>query len=127
LQAWAFCVSPLTYRAKAKRRSSVHHRPWPRNCAGRTFAEDDHAEHLVLGHVLDAAGADDLTVLHDRHAVGEIKHLVDVVADEEDAEALGLELLDELADLRGLGRPQRRLMRRTEALQGVRMAVFRTS
>ena len=33
---------------------------------------------------------------------------MDVVADEEDADALGLELLDKLADLRGLGRPQRR-------------------
>jgi hypothetical protein len=55
-----------------------------------------------------------------RHAVGEVEHLVDVVTDEEDAEALRLELLDELADLRGLGRPQRRrrLMRPTEALRG---------
>ena len=51
--------------------------------------------------------ADDLAVLHHRHAVGEIEHVVDVVADEEDADAVGLELLDELADLRRLGGAER--------------------
>ena len=39
--------------------------------------------------------------------VGEVEDVVDVVADEEDADALGLELLDQLADLGGLGRPER--------------------
>ena len=40
--------------------------------------------------------------------VGEIEHVVDVVADQEDADAFGLELLDQLADLRGFLRPERR-------------------
>ena len=41
---------------------------------------------------------------HDADAVGEVEHVVDVVADEEDADALCLELLDQLADLGRLGR-----------------------
>ena len=49
-----------------------------------------------------ARGAHDAAVLHHRHAVGEVEHVVDVVADEEDADAFGLELLDELAHLCGL-------------------------
>ena len=52
--------------------------------------------------------ADDLAVLHHRDPVGEVEHVMDVVADEENADALRLELLDELADLRRLGRPERR-------------------
>ena len=84
----------------------ARHRSRPRNCAGRAFAEDDHAEHLVLGHVLDPARSDDLAVLHHRDPVGEVEHVMDVVADEENADALRLELLDELADLRRL-RPAR--------------------
>ena len=50
----------------------------------------------------------DLTVLHHADAVGQIEDIVDVVADEEDADALGLELLDQFADLRGFLRPERR-------------------
>ena len=103
--------------------------PGPGMAPGGAFAKDNHAEHLVLGHVPDAAGADDLAVLHHRHAVGEVEHVVDVLTDEEDAEALGLELLDELANLRGLGRPQRRrrLMRPTEALRGCAWRCFEHS
>jgi hypothetical protein len=41
-------------------------------------------------------------------AVGEIEHVVDVVADEEDAEALGLESPDEVGNLRGFLRADRR-------------------
>ena len=70
--------------------------------------QDDHAEHLVLGHVLDPSSADDLAVLHHRDAVGEIEDVVDVVADKEDADAFGFGLPDELANLRRLGRPKRR-------------------
>src|ERR1700722_15733807 len=82
--------------------------PGPGMAPGGAFAKDNHAEHLVLGHVPDAAGADDLAVLHHRHAVGEVEHVVDVVTDEEDAEALGLGLLGVFAYLCGLRRPQRR-------------------
>src|SRR5580698_9542406 len=90
---------------KAKGRSIRADRPWPRNRPWRALAEDDHAEHFVLGDVFGARGADDLAVFHDRDAVGEIEHVVNVVADEENADALGLELFDEFADLRGFLRP----------------------
>src|SRR5580700_2657547 len=98
-----FAVSP---QRAVERFDSARHRAGPWDRARRAFAEDDHAEHFVLGHVLNAAGANDLTVLHHRHPVGEVEHIVDVVTDEEDAEAFRLELLDELTDLRGLRRPQ---------------------
>ena len=42
----------------------------------------------------DAHRADELAVLHHDDPVAEVEHVVDVVADQEDAEALGLELLD---------------------------------
>src|SRR5260370_21228960 len=76
--------------------------------AGRTFAEDDHPQHFVLGDIRRSPDADDLAVLHYRDAIGEIEDVVNVVADEEDADPLGLQLLDELADLRGLLRAERR-------------------
>ena len=92
---------PVTSRRGDCRAGALtRHRPRPRDRAGRALAQNDHAENLVLGHILDPAAADDLAVLHHGHAVGEVEHVVDVVADEEDADALGLELLDELADLR---------------------------
>ena len=51
---------------------------------------------------------DELALEHDADPVRQVEHVVDVVADQEDADALGLQLADELADLRGLGRPERR-------------------
>ena len=39
--------------------------------------------------ILDMPDADDLAVLHHRHAVGEIKDVMDVVADQENADAFG--------------------------------------
>src|SRR5690349_22545423 len=59
------------------------------------FRSDDHSQHLVLGDVSRARGSHDLTVFHDADAVREIEDVVDVVADEEDADAVRLELLDQ--------------------------------
>src|SRR3546814_2594714 len=50
------------------------------------LAEDDHAEHLVLGHLGGVARADEAAVLHHAHPVGEVEDVVQVVADEEDAD-----------------------------------------
>ena len=47
-------------------------------------------------------------VVHDRDPVREVEDIVDVVADEEDADAFALQLADEVAHLRGLGRPEGR-------------------
>ena len=41
-------------------------------------------------------------VLHDADPIGQVEDVMNVVADQEDADALGLELLDQLADLRRL-------------------------
>ena len=60
---------------------------------------------LVTSFVLRRA--DDLAVLHHSDAIGEVEHVVDIVADQEDADAVGLQLLDQLADLRRLLRPER--------------------
>ncbi len=60
---------------------------------------------VTLGLVDDAH---DLAVVHDRDAVGQVEDVVDVVADEEDPDALALQLTDEVAHLRGLRRTQRR-------------------
>ena len=37
--------------------------------AGRRLARDDHAQHLILGHILGAVGADAFAVLHHRQSV----------------------------------------------------------
>ena len=68
-------------------------RAGPRRCAGRTFAQDDHAQHLVLGHVARAGRAHHLAVLHHADTVGQVEDIVDVVTDEKDAYPIGLELL----------------------------------
>src|ERR1700722_6494348 len=65
------------------------------NRAGRAFAQDDHAEYFVLGNVFGLGDAGPLTVLHDGYAIGQIEHVVNVVADEEYADPVGLQLLDE--------------------------------
>ena len=53
-------------------------------------------------------GVHDPAVVHDADPVGQVEDVVDVVADEEDADALVLELADEVADLGRLGRPEGR-------------------
>jgi hypothetical protein len=45
-------------------------------------------------------------VEHHADPVRQVEDVVDVVADEEDADAFGLQLLDQVADLGGLGRAQ---------------------
>ena len=45
------------------------------------------------------AAADDAAVLHHRQPVGEVEHVVDVVADQEDADALVRQFADQRADL----------------------------
>ena len=54
-----------------------------------------------------ADGVDEPAVVHDADPVRQVEHVVDVVADQEDADALGLELADQVADLGRLGRAER--------------------
>jgi hypothetical protein len=66
-------------------------------------------------------GAEDAAVLHHANPVGQIEHVMDIMADQEDADAVGLERPHQLADLRGLLRPERRVgssMIRIRALPG---------
>src|SRR3954469_4928026 len=49
-----------------------------RGRARRAFAQDDHAEHLVLRDVGHVRGADELAVLHHADPVGQTEHVVDV-------------------------------------------------
>ena len=58
----------------------------------------------VTSGLLD--GVDDPAVVHDADPVGQVEDVVDVVADQEDADALVLELADEVADLGRLGRAE---------------------
>ena len=61
---------------------------------------------LVTSSLFD--GAHELALEHDADAVRQVEDVVDVVADEEDADALALELEDEFTDLRCLRRAERR-------------------
>ena len=70
------------------------------------LAQDDHAQHVVRGDGRLVDGVDDPAVVHDADPIGQVEDVVDVVADEEDADALVLELADEVADLGGLGRAE---------------------
>ena len=65
-------------------------------------------EHVVRGDVVLVDRVHDPAVVHHADPVGQVEDVVDVVADQEDADALVLELPDEVADLRGLGRSERR-------------------
>jgi hypothetical protein len=56
------------------------------------LAGDDHGEDVVGRHVGHVHRADELAVLHHARPVAELLHLVDVVVDQEDAEALLLQL-----------------------------------
>ena len=54
-----------------------------RNCRSffRQFAKNDHAEDLILRHLVGAARPHFAATGHDKDAVGHIEHVVDVVAD----------------------------------------------
>ena len=64
--------------------------------------------HLVLGDLVLVDGADEPAREHHADPVGQVEHVVDVVADEEDPDALRLQLGDELVHLGGLRRTERR-------------------
>src|SRR3546814_4726834 len=72
------------------------------------LAEDDHAEHLILGRLGGVAGADQAAVLHHTHPVREVEDVMQVVADEEDADTLLLQMVNQLGNHGGLLRPERR-------------------
>ena len=101
-------LAPTFHRTLGRRRSVAQGgQVLLRDLVGQ-LAHDDHREDLVLGHLVLVHGADELALEHDADPVGQVEHVVDVVADQEDPDALGLELGDEVADLGGLGRPERR-------------------
>ena len=59
---------------------------------------------VVTSRLVDRA--DEPAVVHDADPVGQVEDVVDVVADQEDPDALVLQLADEVADLGGLGRAE---------------------
>ena len=67
---------------------------------GRAFSENDHTEHFILIDIAYLGGADNLAVLHYRHAISEMEDVMNVVADQEDTDTFALKLLDQLANLR---------------------------
>mmetsp|Transcript_27482 Transcript_27482/g.50762 ORF Transcript_27482/g.50762 Transcript_27482/m.50762 type:complete len:370 (-) Transcript_27482:67-1176(-) len=72
------------------------------------FTQDDHSQEVIVGYVLDVNRANELAVLHDRGAVTQLHHIVDVVADQEDTDAFGLQLRDQFRHHLRLVRTQRR-------------------
>ena len=64
----------------------------------RPLAGNDHAEHLVLGHIRGPIRPHKPSVLHHREPIREIEHVRHVVRDQEDADAVGLQLTDQIAD-----------------------------
>ncbi len=63
---------------------------------------------LGHGHIGDVLGRDPLTVAQDGDAVTDLLHLVEMVADEEDADALSSQLADDGEELVCLARGERR-------------------
>src|SRR5712692_5156056 len=74
---------------------------------GRQFAHDDHGQDLVGCHVGFVDGADQSAVEHHADAVGQVEDVMDVVADEEDADSLSFELLDQGPNLGRFGGSER--------------------
>src|SRR4249920_471332 len=70
------------------------------------LAQDDHGEDLVRGDVGLVHGAHQLALEHHADPVRQVVHVVDIVADQEDAEALLAKPPDQVAHLPGLRRPQ---------------------
>ena len=68
------------------------------------LAEDDHAQDVIGRDVALVDGIDDPAVVHDADPIRQVEDVVDVVADQEDADALVLELADQVAHLRRLRR-----------------------
>ena len=62
-------------------------RPRPWRGVGRAFAEDDHPQHLVLGDLVSSRVPTSCRS-SSPHPVREVEDVVDIVADQEDADAL---------------------------------------
>src|ERR671911_54755 len=73
---------------------------------GCTTAEQDATVGGGIGAAVGALATGDAGGAIVGGAVGEVEHVVDVVADQEDADAFRLELLHQFADLGGLLRPE---------------------
>ena len=84
-----------TFRAAAQ---IPHHQPriaQPRGFLGEFLldrAADHHFDHLPSGELANGPAANHLTVAHDGDAIGDLKNLVQAVADVNDANSLGAQL-----------------------------------
>ena len=74
--------------------------------AEQHLAPDHHAREARLGRALARNGVDPLAAPQDRDPVGDLEHLVQLVADEDDRRALLLEALDDPEQLARLLRGQ---------------------
>src|SRR5919108_6555967 len=63
------------------------------------LAEDDHGQHVICRDVVLPHGVDQAPVIHDADAVRQVEDVVDVVADKKDADAVVLELPDQVVHL----------------------------
>src|SRR3954469_5381640 len=70
------------------------------------LAEDDHADDLVGRDLVLLDGIDDVAVVHHADPVREVEDVMDVVADQEYADAFLLQLADQVPDLGRLHRPE---------------------
>src|SRR5690606_27331778 len=105
---WQSCRRPTRTRWRVgESRNLFLHRARAGNRCRRALAQNDHAKHFVLGHFGGLGGTDHLTVLHHANAVCKIEHVVDVMADQEDADAVLLELQNQVSDLRRFLRTER--------------------
>ena len=95
----AGAVAPLRCAARPARFSVISPGFLPMMIIARTSS-------LVTVVLVDRP--DELALEHDRDPVGQVEHVVDVVADQEDAEPFLLQLGDQLVDLGRLGRPEGR-------------------
>ena len=79
-----------------------------RNGTRRAFAENNHAKHFILGDILHTCRADDASIFHDRHAIRQFKDVMNVMADQEDADALLFEFESQIRNLLRFLRAERR-------------------
>ena len=54
-----------------------------------------------MGHIRGVSGTDDFAVFHHYQAVRQIKHVMQIMADQENANSFSFQLFDKLAHLRG--------------------------
>jgi hypothetical protein len=83
----------------ARRVARAQHRGCQQRVHDSDLAEIDAAHVRMLGNLIDGSLGEHSTLMHDRHALGDVAHESDIVLDHDDGQATRIKMLEDSAGL----------------------------